>query len=1081
MTKGYEVEEKEGVAGYPSPEKKGVRGYDFKPPSGPLKPVPLRGWEYKFATGEFFGPRRDLTGGGFFEAIYDPVATRAVSANVYAGVRTVAEILPYARYIFPSGRDEWARKTTTGQTVELGIEALTILPIGLIGKGLQITARGVSKVGTFPFRMTKKFALQKKVGRLMEQDPFLDFASTTVKKYERLSAAERAMKKYEIDSEEATSLLRRRPWIWEKSEKSGALWQGEGSSNFKKLFKKDGYLQKDVAEQLGRWSRPHDVQELKHYTVEWIKLVKKTFGLKYDPANVFKMQAVKLFGEEIGKALKFGDVDTRTFGHLIRDLLEENPAKLMQRMDIGYGHRMFYHFLPARKVFGFGERVWQTFSKIHEPIGEMFTNANKYGTLMTSRFHALLASRGLGRLTAPREAGVVMLKKNFSKREWEQAGELVTSLDDAVGRGIEQTGLQGIMDQAPTTVQKIAKSWFDFTDDLYRDYMKKKIPQVFEEIGLTGRGRDGLALLMKGEKGIDNVVDVTLSQSANLAYADKAKILEAMLEKTRGSLKGNLDWFVDKPLNALTKAEKATLREKLVGGLEELLPMEKGSKKGFVNYLDKYATRIYSKQFAQSMERTRDLAKSRKAMFTKGRTREFAEEGRITDLTRIAEARINMQAKELYVYKPLEKVIDHARTLPEKFRNYSEHYIARQLGEASHADVALSQWLTGTVGVLTKRVYDERSVANLAHTINDLVYMGGLGFKPFSAMRNYFQPLLMVPADLGGLKDFYWLGKGYAAAFKKPTRDYIKSVGAIQEFAPDLYLRPRVLGFGGSFTVGGKKFDLPSTQTMRDLALWMFKNSDRHNRYVTGGAAIEKWDYFSKKFLSKSLGKKEMKLFSKKLNLGSREEWVRAQINEHLRKGTLGGLEEAKKVWVYDVIADTQYLYGTLGAPIYGQSAGSLGKMAGIFQSWWMNYGAALEKWALRTPGAVPIVNKRTMTWLLAGAIVEETASKLWQQKTAAKMVHVGPFPLRVSEFMIPPTFAPVYYGAKVLADGIDAAKYQEPERFKRSVKALAKSGLMFTPGGLQMGQFYRGAQKEGWEGFAKAIVRYDPEREEEY
>ena len=1081
MVKGYEIEEKEGIAGYPSPEKKGIKGYDFGPPTGAMKPTPLRDWEFTLATGEWLGPKRDLTGGAFFETIYDPVATRPLSANIYAGVRTIAEILPYARYIFPSGRDEWARKSTTGQTVELGIEALTILPIGLIGKGLKVTAKVVTKVGAFPFKATKKFALKKRTGALLEQDPFLDFAATSVKKYERLSAAERAMKKYEISGDEATGLLKRKSWIWEKSERSRAFYQSRGSTNFKKLFKKDGYLKGDVAKQLGRWARPQAEQELKHYNAEWMKLVKKTFGVKYDVENIFKMQAVKLFGEEVGKTLKLGDVDTNTFGLLIRDLLEENPAKLLKRMDIGYGHVMPYHTVPARKVFGLGERVWGAYSRIYEPVKDIFTSANKYGTLMTSKFHSLLASRGLGRLTAPKEAGVVMLKKNFSKREWEQAGELVTSLDNAVGKGVEQVELQAIMDQASTVVQKIAKSWFDFTDDLYGDYMKKKIPQIFEEMQLTARGRDGLSLLMKGKKGIDNIVDATLSQSANLAYADKAKILGAMLEKARNSLRGNLDWFVDKPLNILTKAEGEVLKSRLLRGMEELVPMKKGATEGFVNYLDKYATRIYEKQFAQSTKRSADLAKSRKAMFTKGRTREFAEEGQITDLTRIAEARINMQAKELYVYKPLEEVIDHARKLPEKFRNYSEHYIARQLGEASNADLALAQWLTGTVGRLTRTVYDERSVANLAHTINDLVYMGGLGFKPFSAMRNYFQPFLMVPADLGGVKDMYWLGKGYSAAFKKPTRDYIKSIGAIQEFAPDLYLRPRVIGFGGSFTVGGKKFDLPSTQTMRDLALWMFKNSDRHNRYVTGGAAIVKWDHFASKYLGKNLGKKEMKQFTKKVNVNSRDEWIRAKINEHLRSGTLEGLEEAKKIWVYDVIADTQWLYGTLDAPIYGQSAGSLGKMAGIFQSWWMNYGTALEKWALRTPGTAPVVNKRMMTWLLAGAIVEETASKLWQQKTAAKMVHVGPFPLRVSEFMIPPTFAPIYYAAKVLADGIDAVKYQEPERFKRSVKALARSGLMFIPGGLQMGQFYRGAKKEGVPGFLKAIVRYDPEREEEY
>ena len=39
----------------------------------------------------------------------------------------------------------------------------------------------------------------------------------------------------------------------------------------------------------------------------------------------------------------------------------------------------------------------------------------------------------------------------------------------------------------------------------------------------------------------------------------------------------------------------------------------------------------------------------------------------------------------------------------------------------------------------------------------------------------------------------------------------------------------------------------------------------------------------------------------------------------------------------------------------------------------------------------------------------------------------------------------------------------------------------MFVPGGLQMSQFARGAEKEGTTGFLKAIVRYDPEREEEY
>ena len=67
----------------------------------------------------------------------------------------------------------------------------------------------------------------------------------------------------------------------------------------------------------------------------------------------------------------------------------------------------------------------------------------------------------------------------------------------------------------------------------------------------------------------------------------------------------------------------------------------------------------------------------------------------------------------------------------------------------------------------------------LAYSINDAIYLGGIGFKPFSAMRNYFQPLLTVPADLGGLRGIEWLAKGYKRATSKQFRNYMKEIGAI--------------------------------------------------------------------------------------------------------------------------------------------------------------------------------------------------------------------------------------------------------------------------------------------------------------
>lgn len=1080
MALGTPLEERERAIGPPLGGGRRRLGTSFRPLEKRER-ISLRDWEFTLATGKDQRTEEVDEGpwGGW--GLQEEVSP-AVRANIYAGIRTVGEVLPYTRFLFPSGRDEWAGKTTLGQTIELGIEALSILPFAAIGKGLRVVKRIGRGVKNLPLqRGRRKFPL-KKEGEVLEQAPFLDSTIEGIRPYDRSSAAEKAMKKWNLSTEEADRLLAGEPFVWARGGRGGAFFTDKGSKGFQKLFREDGFVKTDVKKQLERWSRPHETQELRHYMVEWNKLVKSTFGQRYKVNDLFRMQAVKIYGKE-GKKLKIGDIDTRMMKRFIQDMVDANPAKFVAEMDVGYGHWMPYWTVPARKIFGLSDRVWGTLKGVYDPVKRMFSNSNSYATLLTSKWHSILASRGLGKLLAKKEAGVIGLKKSYSKREWEAAGELVTRMDEATAQGLEAEVIQGMMSTASENVQKLAKSWFDFSDHLYADYMKKKIPRVFREIGLTKKGEDGLSVLMGGPNGISRYLDVGFSQSANMAHKnlklplDKARLAGAMLKKSREMLTSkNLGWFIE-PGRNYTKKELADVVKRIAAAKKELTFMKKGGRTGFVNYLDNYAMRIYGKQLAQSTERT--IALSRKAGFTKARTRPLAPE-RTTDLARIIERRINSQAKELYVYKQLEPVIEGARKLPEKLRDYSEHWIARQLGEASGADMALAQWLSGTAGRVTGKIYDERSVMQLAHTINDLVYMGGLGFKPFSAMRNYFQPLLMVPADMGGIKDFYWLGKGYAGAFKRGNREFIQSIGAIQEFAPDLYLRPRVAGFGKTVVVKGKKVDLPSTQRMRDLALWMFKNSDRHNRYVTGSAAITKWDHFATKYLSKGIGKKEVSQFTKKLNLGSRDEWIRAQINEHLRRGTAEGVLEAKKAWVYDVIADTQYLYGTLDAPIYGQKYGSLGKMAGIFQSWWMNYGSALEKWALRTPGTIPIVNKRMMTWFLAGAIVEESASNLWPRSTVRKMVHEGPFPITVSEFQIPPSFAPVYFSAKTLAAGIEAIKYQEPEKFTRALKVLLRSTTIMIPGGLQMMQFQRGFQKEGWKGLLKAIVRYDPTREED-
>ena len=155
----------------------------------------------------------------------------------------------------------------------------------------------------------------------------------------------------------------------------------------------------------------------------------------------------------------------------------------------------------------------------------------------------------------------------------------MTSMDNAVGKGLKQEEVQALLDAVPNlNTRQIAKSWFDFSDTLYNDYAQKKIPMIFREIGLTEKGQDGLKLLMDNPNGISRYLDAAFSRSANLAFDSKAKVVQGMLKKAQDSLKGNIDWFTDRPLASLTKLEAKELRERMVKGLEELIPMRKGSK-----------------------------------------------------------------------------------------------------------------------------------------------------------------------------------------------------------------------------------------------------------------------------------------------------------------------------------------------------------------------------------------------------------------------------------------------------------------------------------------------------------------------
>jgi hypothetical protein len=333
---------------------------------------------------------------------------------------------------------------------------------------------------------------------------------------------------------------------------------------------------------------------------------------------------------------------------------------------------------------------------------------------------------------------------------------------------------------------------------------------------------------------------------------------------------------------------------------------------------------------------------------------------------------------------------------------------------------------------------------------------------------------------MGGVKDIYWVIKGYGRAVKPETRAYMRDIGVITDYSPDILFRPNLPRFGKSFKLAGKDIVLPSQEKIRDASMWMFKGSESHTRYVTGSAGLEKWEYWMKK-LAKSkddignvvFSGRTLDVFKKKINLVGRETWVKADIERLLHSGTPNNWNAAKAMWIKDIVEDSQFLYSALDSPIVSQVGGSVTKSAMVFQTWWMNYASLLGKWMTRS-GDVPATAERMFTFMLTSAIGYQAMEKFWGQSIARASVLTGPFPMSID---VPPSFRPVSDAMKVLvsASGIALGDEDALETTKKRMIAAVNSDLMLLPGGLVAKDLVKGARDEGIKGFLKGVVRYRP------
>lgn len=789
---------------------------------------------------------------------------------------------------------------------------------------------------------------------------------------------------------------------------------------------------------------------------------------------IFENTVEKLWPEQAGK-MTFATMGEVEMANVVRQMLTDK-AGAQSVLAAGMKHLMPLSWMPARVAFGTGEAPWQTISRIYNPTKSLFETTNRYHFNKILEWAGMLEQRGLATVEKDAIKGFSLKKLNFTAQDQKLAYEVLRKQDDlmyAAVRGGDEKVIAAAREEAGklaaslpqgSAPRELVSAWHSYSDKLYSEYMIHQIPRVFRKAGFSGDGMAQVQATMRGlEPKIKQLFATSSSRNATEVFGGIKEILgEAKgLMSFNGARHPYLQQFEGEELQGVLKKLGGALTPKGKGGGE------------FLPYLENYTARLAERQdgLANSWRQAL-LDKVQAAGFTKSRMLEtFAE--RPIDFASMIEARTYAQAKELFLYDGLAEVVGYAKGLPPAWAEYTEHWISRALNRPSITDYKTAALLQKSIGSLERLagkegLWDEHRVMKLASNVNNVTYMGALGFKPFSVIRNLFQPLLLVPADLGGLKDLGTLARGAARAMNPEVRAKLVGMGIITDYAPEITMRPAALPFGkpGVFGMSQQRMD-----QLRDVSLWMFRGSDRWNRYVTGGAAMTKWEgALAKVGIGEApavFPQNSVEAFAKAVNLRSRHPWKAQEIKDLLWRGKH---DEAMATYVKDVVADTQYLYGGLDAPVItGRSA--VGRTGFIFQTWWMNYLTTMEKW-VRTGSGGTAKADRLLTGMLSAAIAEQLMEPLWGKKKAMRAVGLGPIPGEVSEFTIPPAWTPIYHGVSALVNT------QDPKTSTRHWKALLGSLPVLVPGGLQASQMVRGAKREGFEGFLKSIVRYQPDEE---
>lgn len=802
-----------------------------------------------------------------------------------------------------------------------------------------------------------------------------------------------------------------------------------------------------------------------------VKGKRRVFRFQEAPEAAFKTAARSFYAPEQVAEMSLKTATTQELTNFTQFLLG-TPGQVALRKSISLP--FWSTIRPIRAIYGAGQNVFGARDKIYLKTLLANEKSNLYASNKIELYKAMLTQRGLMSVKTVEKGGkkTLKFKRNFTEAEMEVANKILVESDEIMSLAVKEgtpkatqaarEAINKLVLEANPNARNIVNATRDYFDTLYGEEAAWAIRNVLGK-ELSEEGIKFFSLTLKET---DSRIQQLFSTASSLPYDQKVLRLNNILNKIKE--RTNLNTNLGDPLKLFKPgSDLVKVQENIAQGLT--FQSNKGS---FVDYLENYVARTSFKEAELIGELAGTVSSERKAFYTRSRIKTIGERKPLSLEETIA-IRTRSQAKRMFLFDELKEVVNFSRRLPASWRGFTEHYLSRMLGLPSQMDTGVAKALETVVGPMERTIssafgrtatglWDEARVLRLAQSINNVTYLGFLGFKPFTGLRNLFQPLLTVPTDLGGIKDIGTLARGYKALWtNKSMVKELNQMGILGEALPELTTGTQLFNFGRTLKFKGKTVELPTAQRIRDVGLWFVTSSDKLNRYVSGASAMIKWD--------ETLAKEGAKGLSNLLK--GRHEHIRVGLSKLVKRGDL---MDARKGYVRDVVADTQFLYGVLDSPIMSQSAGIAGKTGVVFQSWWMNFGELLVKWL--TTGTVDTKTRRLFAAMASNAMAYTALTNVWDRNVAISTTFLGPLP---QGLQLPPAWQPISAMIEVAFSMADIAATaavgdltdKETRQLKRSLKDFGNTSFSFAPGGLFLKGLARGAERGGAEGFGKALI----------